>query len=134
VRRVVGGLAMCAAIAACSAGPTDPRGGRLPLGRWTGDGACLSVIESECNLTVGCGHGQFPRPIVAADGTFGVDGTYRVEVGPISVNPGPPAYFSGFVSESSTITLRVVLTSAAAQPATYVLRPAASGGCPIPCV
>jgi len=134
MRRVAIAFAICAAIAACSGGPADPRGGPLPTGRWTGDGACLSVTESECNLAVGCGHGVFPRPTIGADGTFGVDGTYRVEVGPISINPGPPAYFSGSVSDSLTITLRVVPTSANSPPASYVLRPAGAGGCPIPCV
>jgi hypothetical protein len=33
--------------------------------------------RDECNLGVGCGHGQLPRPIIRADGTFNVDGTYQ---------------------------------------------------------
>jgi hypothetical protein len=44
------------------------------------------VTDSGCNLAVGCGHGQFPRPTVRADGTFDVDGKYRIEVGPISID------------------------------------------------
>ena len=121
-------------MAACDGGPTDPRGGPLPVGRWTGDGACLSVADTECNLAVGCGHGQFPRPTIRADGTFDADGTYRIEAGPISIDPAPPAHFSGSVSDASTITLRVGPTSANARPASYVLRATAAGGCPIPCV
>jgi len=132
LRVAAAALAICGACAACSGSPTDVHGGPLPLGRWTGDGACLSVAESQCNLAVGCGHGQFLRPTIRSDGAFDVDGTYRVEVGPVSIAPGPPAHFSGSVSDSSTITLRVVPTSAASPPASYVLRPAAPGSCPIP--
>ena len=134
-RTAVAALAICAAMAGCGGSPTDSRGGPLPLGRWTGDGACLSVADGQCDLAVGCGHGQFPRPTVRSDGTFDVDGTYRVEVGPISINPAPPAHFSGIVSDSfSTVTIRVVPTAAGLPPASYVLHPAAAGGCPIPCV
>src|SRR5437870_11492823 len=87
-----------------SAGPTE---GALATGRWTGDGACLSVTDTACDLAVGCGHGQFPRPNIQSDGTFDVDGTYRVEVGPVAINPPPPAHFSGAVT-GSTLTSHVV--------------------------
>ena len=41
-----------------------------------------------------------------ADGTFEVNGTYRIEAGPISINPAPPAMFSGILS-AQTLTLQV---------------------------
>src|SRR5712692_10175403 len=55
-------LVMCASQLACHRSPTGPDEVPLATGRWTGDGACLSVTETGCNLAVGCGHGQFPRP------------------------------------------------------------------------
>src|SRR5262249_48846256 len=76
----------------CRGNPAAPAEGPLAIGQWTGDGACLAVAESSCNLVVGCGHGQFPRPSVRSDGTFDVDGTYRIEVGPVSIEPAPPAH------------------------------------------
>jgi hypothetical protein len=86
------GLA-CLLVGACAETPTQPRGANLSTGRWTGDGACLSAAVDGCDLVVGCGHGQFPLPVVRTDGTFDVNGTYRIEVGPISINPAPPATF-----------------------------------------
>jgi hypothetical protein len=77
-----------------------PSQGPLANSRWTGDGACLSVTDEGCNLVVGCGHGVFSRPIVRGDGSFDVDGTYRIEVGPISIAPAPPAHFSGEYTEA----------------------------------
>src|SRR6266540_5363283 len=94
------------AVLACNRIPTSPAEEPLAMGRWTGDGACLSVTDAGCNLAVGCGHGQFSRPIIRADGTFDVDGTYRIEVGPISIEPAPPAHFSGVVT-GSRLTLNV---------------------------
>ena len=132
VALAIGG-AICA-IAGCGGGPTDPRGGLLPAGRWTGDGACLSVAESECDLAVGCGHGRFPRPTLDSNGTFDVGGTYRIEIGPVSIDPAPPARFTGTLSNSSsTLTFRVV-PAAPLPSASYVLHPAPAGGCPVPCV
>jgi hypothetical protein len=116
----------------CGSSATAPSG-PLANGRWTGDGACLAVTDGGCNLAVGCGHGQFPKPVVRADGTFDVDGTYRIEAGPVSIEPAPPAHFSGSVTGSS-VTLTVVPTAASLQRATYVLRPSPPGACPIPCV
>ena len=125
-------VAACEGFSGCSRGPAHPDGGPLPIGRWTGQGACLSVADTTCNLAVGCGHGQFTRPDIRADGTFDVDGTYRIEVGPISINPAPPAHFSGVVS-GSLLILRV-LPSGSLPPASYSLTPATAGTCPIPCV
>src|SRR5260370_6780186 len=78
--------------------PTEPRATTLAAGRWVGSNACLSVTETTCDLSAGCGHGHFPKPTIRSDGTFDVDGTYRIEVGPISINPPPPAHFSGSVA------------------------------------
>src|ERR1700722_376449 len=93
-RVLVVALAACGAMLGCHSSLSSPHEGSLATGRWTGDGACLSVADTGCNLAVGCGHGQFPRPTVSADGTFEVDGTYRIEAGPISIDPAPPAHFS----------------------------------------
>src|SRR6266853_6417893 len=96
-QRLAVALVACACLLACHGNPAGPSEKPLATGRWTGDGACLSVAGSGCNLAVGCGHGQFPRPIIRADGTFDIDGTYRIEVGPISIDPAPPGHFSGSV-------------------------------------
>jgi hypothetical protein len=118
---------------ACDRGPIGPGKGPLATGRWSGDSACLSVTETGCNLAVGCGHGQFQRPIIRADGTFDVDGTYRIEVGPISIEPAPPAHFSGSMAGSRLI-LTVVPTAGSLQPASYSMTPTSTGTCSIPCV
>jgi hypothetical protein len=118
---------------ACHASSGGPDGGPLATGRWTGDGACLSVTDSGCNLAVGCGHGQFARPIIRSDGTFDVDGTYRVEVGPISIDPAPPAHFSGVVIGSRVI-LTVVPTGGTLPRASYSMTSTTAGTCPIPCL
>ena len=91
-------LALACGCTACRRSPAGPDQAPLDIGRWSGEGACLSVTAAGCDLTVGCGRGQFPRPIIHADGTFDVDGTYRVEAGPVSVEPAPPAHFAGSVS------------------------------------
>ena len=125
-------LVACGGLPACNHNPASPSEGPLALGRWTGDGACLSVTETGCNLAVGCGHGQFWRPIIRADGTFDVDGAYRIEIGPISIEPAPPAHFSGVVTGSG-LTLSV-MPSGSLPPASYSMAPTTSGTCPIPCV
>jgi hypothetical protein len=91
------------------------------------------VTETGRTLAVGCGHGQFSRPIISADGTFDVDGTYRLEVGPISIEPAPPARFSGSMAGARLI-LTVVPTAGALQPASYSMTPTSGRTCPIPCV
>jgi hypothetical protein len=125
---------VCLLVAACTGTPTKPRDTTLPTGRWTGDGACLSVATDSCDLVVGCGHGQFQMPVIHADGTFEVNGTYRIEVGPISVNPAPPATFSGVLS-GQTLTLSVTPGDASLRPASYVLQLTnGTGKCAVPCV
>jgi hypothetical protein len=125
-------LVACSCLLACNRSPTDPGEGPLGTGRWSGEGACLSVTDAGCNLAVGCGHGQFPRPIIRADGSFDVDGTYRIEAGPISIDPAPPAHFSGSLSGSRLIVN--VVPSGSPPAATYTMTPTTAGTCPIPCV
>ena len=121
-------------IAGCAATPTQPRDTILPAGRWTGDNGCLSVAVDGCDLVVGCGHGQFPAPVIHADGMFEVSGTYRVEVGPISIDPAPPATFSGVV-KGQTLTITVAPSDRSVVPASYVLHLTnASGKCAVPCL
>src|SRR6266550_9216033 len=115
---------------ACSSNPASPVEGPLATGRWTGDGACLSVTDMTCNLAVGCGHGVFPRPTIRSDGTFDVDGTYRIEAGPVSIQIAPPAHFSGVLSNSRLILN--VMPSGSLQPATYSMTLTTTGTCPIP--
>jgi hypothetical protein len=131
-RLFVAALVAGGGVLACNRNPAGPGEGPLATGRWTGDGACLSVADAGCNLAVGCGHGQFPRPIIRADGTFDVDGTYRIEVGPISIEPAPTAHFSGVVI-GSRMTLNV-MPSGSLPAAGYSMTPTAAGTCPIPCV
>ena len=125
-------LVACVGFPGCHGSPSGPGGGPLAIGRWTGEGACLSVSDSGCDLAVGCGHGQFPRPTVSADGTFDVDGTYRIEAGPISIDPAPPAHFSGSVMGSQLILN--VMPSGSLPPTLYSMTPTTAGACPIPCV
>jgi hypothetical protein len=85
-------LLMVAFLCACTSSPTAPQSGPLAIGRWSSAaGQCLTVTASSCNFVAGCGHGVFLRPTVATDGTFDVDGTYRIEAGPISIEPAPRA-------------------------------------------
>jgi hypothetical protein len=117
----------------CHRTPTSP--GPMPLteGRWTGGGACLSVTPDGCTLIAGCGHGQFPRPTVRSDGTFDADGTYRLEAGPVSIQPAPPAHFSGSVA-GSQLNLLVVPTASSLSPTSFALTLAGSGTCPTLCL
>jgi len=132
-RRLVRVLVAAALLAACDGASTGPTEGPLATGRWTGDGACLSVTDSDCNLAVGCGHGQFPRPVLRDDGTFDVDGTYRIEVGPISIQPAPPAHFSGSIS-GARLNLNVVPAAGSPGPASYSMTRTNAGTCPVPCL
>src|SRR5438094_10508612 len=124
-------LILGATLSGCQGSSTGPNQGPLANGRWTGDGGCLSITDVGCNLAVGCGHGQFPRPTLRADGTFDVDGTYRIEVGPISIDPAPPGHFSGAVT-GSRLMLNV-MPSGSLPPASYSMTPTTAGTCPIPC-
>ena|SRR5436309_1951270 len=132
MRFFYGYVICCTLTAACSGSPTGSRDTAL-AGRWTGDGACLSVTDDGCNLVVGCGHGQFPRPVVRGDGTFVADGTYRIEVGPISIDPAPAAHFSGRLV-GSTLQLNVVPSAMGLSPAAFTMKPAAPASCTVPCL
>jgi hypothetical protein len=105
------------------------------MGRWAGtNGECLAVAANVCDLVVGCGHGQFPPPVIRADGTFEISGTYRIEAGPISINPAPPAAFSGLLT-GDTLTLSVTPSDPSLRPVSVVLQLTnASGKCAVPCV
>ena len=131
IRLVAVALITCGSVAACNHNPAGPNEGPLATGRWAGDGACLSVGDM-CSLVAGCGHGQFARPTIRADGTFEVDGTYRIEVGPISIQPAPPAHFSG-VMTGSRLILNVIPTGTL-PPASYSMTATTAGTCSVPCV
>ena len=126
------GVVVSSALAACSHNPNAPNDA-LATGRWTGDGACLSVTETICDLVVGCGHGQFARPTIHADGTFDVDGTYRIEAGPISINPAPAAHFSGFI-RGAVLIIKVVPSVDTIPLAAYSVQRNGAGICTVPCV
>jgi len=131
--RVVAIGFVCVLCCTCTS-PTQPRDMNLSTGRWTGSGACLSVAVDGCDLVVGCGHGQFPQPVVRADGTFTVTGTYRIEAGPVSITPAPPATFSGVLT-GDTLTLTVTPSDPSLTTGSYVLQlTTASGKCTVPCV
>jgi hypothetical protein len=125
---------VCATVCACAGTPAAPDDTLLPTGGWAGDGACLSITDRTCDLVAGCGHGRFARPTLRADGTFVVDGSYRIEAGPIGIDPAPPAKFSG-VLNGDGLTLTVVPSAPSLPPVTYRLRPAnASGMCVVLCL
>jgi hypothetical protein len=126
-------LLLCTGALACGGSPADPSGGLLATGRWTGSAACLAVAENGCNLVIACGHGQFPRVTVRRDGTFEVEGTYRIEVGPISIEPAPPAHFSGVVT-GSRLMLTVMPTVDSLPVASYSMTRNGTGICSVPCV
>jgi len=132
--RIIAAGMVSLVISACAGTPTQPRETTLPAGRWTGDNGCLSVAVDGCDLVVGCGHGQFKPPVVHADGAFEVNGTYRIEVGPISIDPAPPAIFSGVV-RGQTLTISVTPSDRSVLPVSYVLRLTnESGKCSVPCL
>ena len=91
------------------------------------------MTDAACNLVVGCGHGQFPRPTLRAEGSFDIDGTYRIEAGPISIEPAPPAQFSGSVT-GSRLTLTVAPSVASMPSASYSMTLTGTGTCEVPCV
>ena len=112
LRRARWALVVGACAAGCQSSPTAPQSGPLAIGRWSSAaGQCLTVTESSCNFVAGCGHGVFPRPTVSTDGSFEVDGMYRIEVGPISIQPAPPAHFSGALSGGPRLLLTVTPTA-----------------------
>jgi hypothetical protein len=118
---------------ACTSSPTAPQSGPLAIGRWSSAaGQCLTVTESVCNFVAGCGHGVFPRPTLSTDGSFEVDGTYRIEVGPISIQPAPPAHFSGSLTDGRL--LLTVTPTAPLTPASYTMTLSGTGTCSVPCL
>ncbi len=130
-------LAVALSIVACNGGPTEPRAMVIADGRWTGDGACLMVRSSPnisphtSTLIAGCGHGEFPTPDIRNDGTFDVEGTYRIEAGPISNDPPPAARYSGSLT-NTTLTLVVTPSLSTITPATFRLHMDPGGTCPGP--
>jgi hypothetical protein len=118
-------------LSACRGGPTAPAGGPLAAGRWSGDNACLSVAVNGCDLVVGCGHGRFPQPTLRADGTFEVDGSYRLEAGPISIDPPPPAHFAGAVTGTR---LHLTMTPQTQAAMSFFLSSTNDGKCPVLCL
>lgn len=124
---------VCVMTSTCTRAPTAPSS--IAVGRWSGDGVCLSVSDQACDLVAGCGHGRFPTPSIRGDGTFDVQGTYRIEVGPIGIDPPPPARFSGVLTDR-TLTLTVTPSDPRVPPATYVLRLASEGAarCAVLCL
>jgi hypothetical protein len=120
-------------LTACHRMSTTSASAILGDGRWGSNEACLSVAADGCRLIVGCGHGEFPRPSLRTDGTFDVDGTYRIEAGPVSIQPAPPAHFSGVVS-GNLLMLRVVPTAAGLTAASYSLTLSGAGTCPTLCL
>ncbi len=134
LRRAVALGLVCFLVGACAGTPTQSGDKNLPTGRYTGDGACLSVAADGCDLVVGCGHGQFAQPVVRSDGKFEIDGTYRIEAGPIGINPAPPAKFSG-TWNGEKLTLTVTPSDPSIRAASYVLQLSnGSGRCTVPCV
>lgn len=104
-------VTLCLALMACNGSPTEPQAHAIADGRWSGDGACLlvrnaNVFPHTTTLIAGCGHGEFPTPDIRSDGTFDVDGTFRVEAGPVPIDPPPAAHYSGTLT-NTTLTLRV---------------------------
>lgn len=125
-------IALYLSMLACHGSPTEPRVHAIADGRWTGDGACLMVRSSPnispytSTLIAGCGHGEFPTPDIRSDGTFDIDGTFRIEAGPISIDPAPPAHYSGSLT-NTTLTLTVV--PSAGTSATYRFHTDPNGTC-----
>lgn len=123
---------------ACNGNPTEPHALAIASGKWSGDGACLNVPGDSSSsriatLIAGCRHGTFPIPEIRSDGTFDVDGTYRIEAGPVSPNPPPPAHYSGSLT-STTLTLKVTPSDPAIQPATFRMHVDPNATCAPPCV
>jgi len=67
------------------------------------------------------------------DSRFDVNGTYRIEVGPISIEPAPPARFSGSVT-GSQLTLTVVPSAASLSSAVHSMTLTGTGTCVVPCL
>ena len=108
-------------LVACNGSSTAPHADAVIDGRWAGDNACLDLRHtSTSTLRVGCGHGEFPALNIRSDGTFDVDGTYRIEIGPVSQDPAPPAHYSGTLKDSR-LTVTVTPSVSTLPAATYRL-------------
>jgi hypothetical protein len=121
----------CAFLVSCHESPVVPSGELLANGRWIGENVCLTVTDTGCTLVAGCGEGAFSRPIIRTNGTFEVDGTYRVQIGPMSLEPAP-AHFTGSVAGSMLIL--TVVPSGSSPAATHSMTRAGPGTCVNPCV
>ena len=124
------------AVLAGACGGASARPGGIPLspGRWTDGAVCLAVAADESELIAGCGHGRFATPLVRNDGTFAVEGTYRIEAGPVGIEPAPPAAFSGRV-KGHTLTLAVTPSDPSISPGSWVLQwTSAAGACAVRCL
>jgi hypothetical protein len=132
-----------ATLLGCSGGtPTSPIQAAQPaqvalaVGRWTSEGsACLSVASTESSLISGCWRGRFSTPVVRADGTFDVDGTFQFEAGPSRDTAGAPAHFSGTVNGTTlNLTVRQTAASATATPVSFAFTFGGEGHCEPLCV
>jgi len=82
----------------------------LANGHWGSNlsegGVCIEVSNGGVSTNSGCAFGNFPKPVVGADGHFEADGTL-VTGGVAQPGPPPPAHFSGVVQGTSmTLTAR----------------------------
>lgn len=105
----------------CNSNPTEPRTMVIAKGTWSSDGACLFVRTTSITLVAGCGHGEIPTPMIRPDGTFETEGTYRIEAGPVSQDPPPPAHYSGVLT-NTMLTLKVEPSVPSLSAATFVFR------------
>jgi len=125
---------VCVLAGACGGASARPGGIPLSSGRWTDGAVCLAVTAEQSELIAGCGHGRFATPLVREDGTFDVEGTYRIEAGPVGIEPAPPAAFSGTV-KGHTLTLAVTPSDPSIGRGSYVLQwTSAAGGCAVRCL
>jgi len=71
IRRVAASLLFGWLAFACSGSPLQPRDAPMTLGVWTDGSVCLTVGTEACEVTAGCGHGQFgsERPAAWAEMT-----------------------------------------------------------------
>ena len=76
----------------------------LANGHWGSNlsegGVCIDVSDAGVKTNSGCAFGNFPKPVVGADGHFEADGTL-VTGGVAQPPPPPPAHFSGVVQGTS---------------------------------
>jgi len=109
-------LMILAAILAASAcgrlhSPTEPLAPTpLAEGHWASTQMCLDITASSATIGAGCGTGSMPRPLVNAQGTFSVDGTFNESIGPPPQTPTmTPAHFTGSI-DGETLTLTITTT------------------------